>query len=355
MDSSPSPDTNGTMAQIWNTTESTSTNESGDAFNSTVPVSTSDPYHISYGELVFASIILLIILVIGIIGNSMIIWSVILSRKLQTSTNAFVVNLSVADLLTCLFLPWYIAAFLGQKGWPLPEAKWLCGLAGFTIFACIGTSLYTLAAIAVNQSIMTCSFRYNAIYKPWATGVMIALTWFIPGGALSIFLLAGIGGFGYERVSYPSCSDLDDIASGATFNVAQTIGGFPIPLVTIVVSYVWIYVYLRRHLNKDELKITKTLFVVVCSFIGCFLPFFIANAFPNTGHLVFYLVLPTFANSAINFVIYATLHPQFKIVLGCIYRCHYAAIPEPSRVLKVILGQNQHPITSRNQAVELNI
>ncbi len=333
------------------------------------------PYTIAYGELVFASIVLLLIFIAGIIGNSMIIWSVVLSKKLRTSTNAFVVSLAVADFLTCLFLPWYVTAFLGKDGWPLPKAEWLCGATGFMVFACTGASLYNLAAIALNRLIYIIRpFQYKCIYRPWTIVVMVILTWLIPGGTIVVFLLVGIGGFGYETVDYPSCSDLDDIAGADIFNLVQTVVGFPIPLVTIIICYTWIYVHIRRHFKnkmarqisqmnhmktatsdaacdrheeqlteiaKQELEITKNLFLVVCAFFACFLPFFVTNAIPNAGHFVFYASLPTFCNSAINFGIYASRHPHFKVVLGCMIKCQYSDIPEPSNVLKMILNKQQ--------------
>ena len=89
-------------------------------FNQTINA-TSAPYALAYGERVFGAIIVIIVSVVGIFGNSMIILSVIISKKLRTSTNAFVVNLGVADLLTCLFLPWFAVALLGQNGWALPK------------------------------------------------------------------------------------------------------------------------------------------------------------------------------------------------------------------------------------------
>lgn len=335
------------------------------------------PYSLAYGELIFGSVVMIIILITGIIGNSMIIGSVILSKRLRTSTNAFVVSLSCADLLTCLFLPWYVVAFLGRHGWALPKAEWLCGATGFMVFACTGVSLYNLAAIAINRLVyLTQPFKYHDIYRPWVVAVMIASAWLIPGGIMAILVICGVGGVGYETVDYPSCSDLDDVTGADAFNLAQTVVGLPIPLITIIVCYVLIYNHIRRHfgrkkareaelmeyqtdvvadhdaesgggakkrakdnlakISEQELQITKNLFIVVCAFFLCFLVFFAANVVPNSGHFVFYAALPTFANSAVNFFIYASRHPQFKVVLWCMITCRYADIPEPSDTLRAL-------------------
>ena len=351
MDSSPSPYTNGTMAQIWNVTESMSTNESGVAFNSTVPVTTPEPYQLAYGELVVGSIGVLIIFVAGVIGNSLIIWSVILSKKLQTSTNAFVVNLSVADLLTCLFLPWSVAAGLGENEWPLPNAEWLCAITGFTIDTCLTISLFSLVLIAVNRLIyLTRSLKYKAIYKPWSIAVMIALTWFLTGGFFITLPLAGIGEFGYRRYEgYQVCSykkNLDYV-----IQIFQNIAGLT-SLFIIIICYTLIFIHIRRHfqnrkdhqaeqmasmttggnreavhtscndnklaeINKHELQITKNLFIVMCAFIVCWLPIIISNLLPEDPTV--YVFGPLFAFVIITLIVPVEIETlESKILLRTI-------------------------------------
>ena len=56
--------------------------------------------------------------VFGFIGNIMVILVVILCKKLQTRTNAFVVNLATADLLTCTASPFNSVALFSLSGWP---------------------------------------------------------------------------------------------------------------------------------------------------------------------------------------------------------------------------------------------
>ena len=111
-------------------------------------------FTVSYWEHLFTAVLVALIAVMGVVGNSMIIAAVAFSRKLQTSTNAFVVSLSVADLLTSFFLIWFMVGLLGQYDWPLPRAEWLCAVTGFVIFTCVGISSYNLAAIGMNRLIL---------------------------------------------------------------------------------------------------------------------------------------------------------------------------------------------------------
>ena len=340
----------------------------------------------SYGERIFIAICWLVISVIGTTGNSMVIIAVIFSRKLQTATNVFVVSLATADLLTSVFVLWSVVSLLGPDGWPLPNAQWLCVIGGFMIFTCTGTSLYSLAAIALNRLIfITQPFqRYQTIFKPLHIGVMVALTWMIP---FSIFLalpLAGIGGFGYDK-QHSTCSDLDLHPKGDTFHLAQTITFYPMPLITIIVCYTLIFRHVRQHFKKQrrneelktvkptasssgvssgsasddkiddmeaaivnksdrtrkiikmEIDITKNLFLVVCMFFLFLSPYFIALFIPGSDYFLLYGGIIVFVNSTINPVIYARRHPHFKVVLGCMLKCRYADIPEPSHLLRKVL------------------
>ena len=382
-------------------------------------------FNLAYWEHIFVGIISALIAVMGIVGNSMIIAAVAFSRKLQTSTNAFVTSLSVADLLTSLFLIWYTVGLLGQNRWPLPRAEWLCAVAGFVIYNCTAASLYHLAAIGMNRLILiTKPYAYRRIFTSWKLFLLVALTWLIPCSTITILVLTGIGVFGYDE-SDLSCSDLDLHKHGELFNFAQTMIGLPIPLVAIVVSYLWIYVYLKKHFRKQkanlavsvgksseaiqisventatsteltmtseesimskschntdepcsvtpykatsegvtkpgsnmmdekqvvpsttkretisrqQVEITKNLFLVVCAFFACFVPYFILNPVLGSSHAHYYVRMLPVANSAINFLIYARKHPDFKVVVGCMMRCSYTDIPQPSRLLQFLLSK----------------
>ena len=391
-------------------TNAFSSNVTNQTSNSTVAT------NLSSWENIFTAVLVALIAAMGIVGNTMIILAMAFSRKLQTSTNAFVVSLSVADLLTSFFLIWYMVGLLGQDHWPLPKVEWLCAVTAFVIFGCTGTSIYTLAAIGMNRLILiTKPNVYRRIFTSWKLGLLVALPWFIPYSSVSILVLTGIGAFGYDK-SDLSCSDLDLHKNGDLFNLAQMLIGFPVPLLMIVVSYGWIYVYLKKHFRKQkanldesvnsrskvshtgvsvstgqsvtsdqgiiynscdatdeqsktttgvpkpgsnameeslampstrkrdqisrqQIEITKNLFVVVCAFLACFAPYFVLNLLLEQSQAYIFIGILPFTNSTINFAIYACKHPDFKAVLRCMMRCSYTDIPQPSRLLKFLLSK----------------
>ena len=320
--------------------------------------------------------------VLGLIGNSMIIVAVMLSRKLQTSTNVLVTNLAVTDLLNSFFWIWFAVSFFGKGAWILPKAYWLCQLTAFMVIMCTGTSMYTLAAIGMDRLlIMIRPTLYDKIFKSKYLWVCVAITWIIPGGTPAIYLLSGVGAVGYD-VIHSQCSDLDDHDKAWLFNLGLQTIGFGFPFITIVITYSWIYIHLKIHFKKmkenvmvlatissqdhlfgdldnqgstyasslcvkrrnqisqQQLQITKNLFCVVLAFFACFLPFFFLVTSTRSqviSHIEFYLQLGAQINSSINFVIYASKHPDFKVVLRHMMKCSYAEIQQPSRLLKYLL------------------
>ncbi len=340
-------------------------------FSSEKPLQQNTSHHhdltIHYAERVFSGIVILIIIFVGCVGNSLIISSVILSRKLRTSTNVFVVSLSTADIMTSLALTVFLLPRFHKSGWPLPNHKWLCGASAFVVFTCTGVSLYNLSAIAVNRLLLIIKPNlYKKVYTPLNMILMLTLIWFIPISVCLFLPLADIGGFGFDSTDY-TCSDQDDHPKADIFNMAQIISVFPIPLLLIILSYSWIGCHIKAHfkrqlqnelsnfagrqadqdhrqvttgrrenIKREQLEITKNLFTCVCIFFICYLPYFVASVIPGSTHAVYNLQLLVLANSCLNPVAYSQKHPHFKDVINKLVHCRYSEIPEPSDMLQSI-------------------
>ena len=354
-----------------------------------------------YWEQIFTTLLVGIVAIAGLIGNSMIILAVAFSRKLQTTTNALVISLSVTDLLTSIMLLFYMIGSLGRNGWPLPDAYWICQGVAFLVYSTVGTSIYTMASIALNRLvIITKPHLYKKLFKSWKLVLFIAIPWIIPSFGILICALSGMGDFGYDPGDL-ACAAIDTPCNTFALSLFITLIGFLIPLTVIIVSYIWIYVYLnkhfkkkirsytdtstqnmstdsiptvsssvetefsgphdstdklsaqdpsqshkqvlaarqKKHISQQQIKITKNLFTVVCGFLLCFLPYFILIFVKNSEHILFYTKVITFANCAINFPIYSLNHPDFKVVLRCMIKCSFAKIPQPSKFLKFLLAE----------------
>ena len=332
-------------------------------------------------------VILWLITIIGITGNCMIIVAVAFSRKLHTSTNVFVTSLAVTDLLTCFAVDFgSLAHFLPQTHWTVNK---ICQFVGFATYSSIGTSLYTLRAIGINRLILiTKKNLCRRIFTSWKLGIFVAIIWILPGGTGFISLVNGVGAVGFDPV-YEECGIVHTNERATDLDLIMFAVGFPIPFAAVVVSYTWIYIYIKRHfktqkqhlinlratsfvdsrtsnslsrtqesmvsgvkinvsnprmqeITVQQFQITKNLFLVVCAFFICYVPpsitLLLGKSSPTVENITWYLELLAFANSAINFFIYASKHPDFKITLGHMMRCSYSQIPQPSKLLKFLLS-----------------
>ncbi|XP_038070501.1 G-protein coupled receptor moody-like [Patiria miniata] len=347
----------------------------------------------SYGVLAFVACVWIIVAVLGITGNTMVIIAAILSKQVRTTTNVLVVNLSVADLWTSLSLPWSSVALLSNGTWPL-ATEIPCQIAAFMWHTGLGASLYNLAFIALNRLVkITCPLAtYNRIFSPRKMVFIVTLSWLIPIFVITFPLTIGVGALGHD-LKHDTCTDDDLHPRANEYNLVQTIGFYPIPMTTVIVSYVIIYVHVRRHFrkqltktkNKDrstdaiepsatsmtslstagtsaevieereehegatrkrkisrqQLQITKNLFWVFCAFTLCISPYYISLFFANSDVFALYGATILIFNSCVNPIIYGVKHPQFKKVLRPMLWCKWKKIPQPSKTLQSILSMRQ--------------
>ncbi len=206
----------------------------------------------SYTVRVIFAVIFLLFCISGTVGNSSVIIAVLLSRKLQTPTNAFVVSLAITDLITSVFTPFHAASLLSPNGWPLPDAKWLCTIAGFQTYNCVLGSLLSLAAISVNRYILiTKPFKtYQKIYTPVNIGIMVAATWLLPS---SLYLsLKSIFNFGYNKKFF-LCIE-NPLPQNEFAVILLEVVIILLVLSIILTSYILVFRYVRQHYNKNPFK-----------------------------------------------------------------------------------------------------
>ncbi|XP_038044716.1 G-protein coupled receptor moody-like [Patiria miniata] len=344
-----------------------------------------------YNQRVVVAVLYLIASVLGIIGNSLVIFAVILSRKLRTTTNAFVVNLSVADLLTSLVIPWDAVELLGKDGQPINA--WICSVVAVLQYTTVGCSMYTLASVGLNRLLLITrpATVYRIIDTPRKITVWLVVTWLVPLLIVLVPPLMDIGGVGYNR-KYHNCGSKSYHPRSDTYDVIIAGVLYPIPLITIIVCYALIWRHLNRHakkmlsapedpgqtlnncsssapatlsvsvirspsaprqlnraptrsqgtvisrsrMNRRQYEITRNMLYVVCAFLLCLTPFAICLFYDNSDPFLPYASAILVFNICVNPLIYATKHRDFKTVFRCILRRKWEDIPEPSDVLKTL-------------------
>ncbi|XP_072039621.1 G-protein coupled receptor moody-like [Amphiura filiformis] len=299
---------------------------------------------------------------LGITGNTLVISAVLLFKKLRSSTNVFVVNLCIADWITCVNMPWTVLAIVNPENeWPLPD--WICVWCGFNLISCIGCSTFTLSLIAFNRLVIITSHAklYPVIFTKTKMFFMVLFAWIFPLSLATIPLVSDFGDLGYDY-KYRTCTWDTANPNSDTYSLLLATAFTPIQFLIIIICYFKIFLFIRGHtkrlhpgssdtstshapsndlptsdtpndapgasslrnaLTKRQVKVTKNMFYVVCGFVICLMPFGLSLmiSVENVERLVFYSAVFLVSSCFINPIIYCTKHPDFKGAIIKILKC----------------------------------
>ncbi|CAH1250270.1 MTNR1A [Branchiostoma lanceolatum] len=185
-------------------------------------------------ELVPATFILLTLF--SVVGNLLVIFVIVRSRRLRTRLNLFIVNIAVSDLLfTVLYGP-VSAVSVARSGELRSHA--ICVVTGVVGLLSCYESVLSAVLIAVSRCVrITKSHRYDQLFSRKRCAVLVSLSWLVAFLCTSP-LLAGFGKPGFNPILL-TC-DYDTVASfGYIISIILPIA--IICNVIIIVSYVMIY------------------------------------------------------------------------------------------------------------------
>eukprot|EP00057_Strongylocentrotus_purpuratus_P034622 XP_795967.2 PREDICTED: melatonin receptor type 1A-like [Strongylocentrotus purpuratus] len=299
-----------------------------------------------YWERIIYATITGLISITGAFGNTLVILAVFISKKLRNKTNTFVVNLAIADLISCLNLPWTALALLCENEWPLPD--WICMWEGMILMVSTGCSLYTLGGIALSRACLITlpNHRYHEILTPKALGGLVLIFWLIPVTTSIVPYMKSDSFFGFNH-RYSMCIWNTTHPFSPTYNLILAITFYPVPLFIIFFSYFRIWRHVRIHsrrmarvtsqlvtvsgqmtglarkstFSKRQMSVTKNLFIIIILFILLITPYSVQLVIPGGWRLVPGLAMVFLFNSCVNPFIYGTRHPDFKVAFRSILRC----------------------------------
>lgn len=167
----------GAMHSVWPEVivgQVTENNQSSAEVNRTALNSTDALFHVSAELVTLLSILYGSISVLTIVGNALIIVVIVKNRSMNTVTNFFIANLSVADVIVGFFsIPFQFQAALLQR-WDLPTI--LCPVAPFVKELSVNVSVIALVVISID--------RYFAVLHPLkrrfsrsSAKIVMALVW----------------------------------------------------------------------------------------------------------------------------------------------------------------------------------
>ncbi|XP_072168448.1 melatonin receptor type 1B-A-like [Diadema setosum] len=192
-----------------------------------------------------------LIALIGIPGNVLVMLSVCLSRSLQSATNAFLTSLSVADLLTCSFLPVQAIALLQEaEGFIVPN--WMCVGVAYSSCVCNISSMLHLFIIAVTRCVFLTdnnAMKYAHLRTKRNVSILISIAWVLPCLVYLIPIFAGIRKLGYHDV-LRVCLFRNEVNTITRFYIAIVAVTYSLTLISITACHLQIFLSIRKHNQK---------------------------------------------------------------------------------------------------------
>lgn len=117
-----------------------------------------------------------LIFIIGITGNSLVVYVVCVKKTMQTVTNLFIMNLALSDILMCLLAVPFTPMSFFQENWQL--GKFLCHLVPFSLGVSVYVSTLTSLAIAIDRYFVIVH-PYKPRMKLGVCCLLIAVVWVV--------------------------------------------------------------------------------------------------------------------------------------------------------------------------------
>ena len=288
------------------------------------------------------------ILFLGVVGNGAVCSAIILKQRLRTTANMLVLNLAAADLIfVALYAPTQLSFFENNYSWEIGDG--VCKLSYTILPACLCATVLTLLCIAL--------IRYKAVASPFhvrigmtykTTAVVVFVVWMISLlTGLPVLLVA-------KTVQYQDkifCDEVwpPDKPYREVYWILIFLIQYAIPLLVIILLSIATVVKVKQSrarvmpsastINNDdnsvanvlnasvrqrrrrENNMSKMLTGLVILYAICMLPQHVVFFWLTYGHLkqqeyslyIFTIanIFPI-ANSALNPLIYGSLHKELK-------------------------------------------
>uniref|UniRef100_A0A8C6SEZ9 G-protein coupled receptors family 1 profile domain-containing protein n=1 Tax=Neogobius melanostomus TaxID=47308 RepID=A0A8C6SEZ9_9GOBI len=228
-------------------------------WNSTSPDGNATDSGLGDIERVLVPILDVLILVLGVSGHSMVVSSVT-----GTGTDILLLALSAADLLLLSTLPFHTSAIALQH-WPFGDV--MCRLVGFLGSACSSASVFTLAALAVSRYLTVVKpAKAYFLLSPKRVSLIACLLWIPACGLATPQLVFRSVGTPRSTPAALICFSFLSHRGQMIYGLVHFVVAFLLPLFTIAVAYVGIYMFLwvSRHqarapqVERYQSRVTQT-------------------------------------------------------------------------------------------------
>ncbi|XP_069139501.1 neuropeptide Y receptor type 2-like [Argopecten irradians] len=226
-----------------------------------------------------------LIFLLGISGNTLVVYCVVRNKTMQTITNIFITNLAVSDILMCLLAVPFTPLSYFLNSWMFGEA--LCHIVPMSLGISVYVSTLTSTAIAVDRYFVIV-YPFKPRMKVCVCLLMIVAIWII---SISISLPLGIY-MELKEESPEGCTCEESWPrrqASQFFTVTSLVLQYIVPCSIITYCYAKVSLALKKrsrskigsgskYRERDETEIkrkrrtNKMLIAMVTIFVCCWLP-----------------------------------------------------------------------------------
>ena len=280
--------------------------------------STAEKPHQDLFVVLFSSTLITFLILFTFVGNLLAITTFYLCRELRTTTNTFLINISIGALLTgSLAMPIFLILKIDITYFNFPEGKSIFKIWQSLDILCGAASIWNLCLVSLDRCLaISAPLKHMVILTRRRVKLVILLVW-VFSVALSTFIHLD-----WQYKAYP----------------IATISFF-LPLLIIIFSYARIFQVQRARSSclalgraggakmKREIRTAKQMALVIGLFIICWSSFFVSNLIYVTrktyGTQVGNDVIKalTYLNSGINPILFTFISQKFKLAFRQILHC----------------------------------
>ncbi|XP_066506536.1 trace amine-associated receptor 13c-like [Hoplias malabaricus] len=288
---------------------------------------------------IFLLIVFSCISVCTVFLNLLVIISISHFKQLHTPTNLLILSLAVADLLVGLFLMPVKIMQVADSCWHLGEVG--CYISPIINYLSISASLFSLVLIAVDRYIAVSDpLLYHTRITVCKMSVIITVGW--SGSLFYVFMYLYFNDHFHQ--SQVRCYGECVLFIKHSWVITNLIIVFVSPCSVIIILYSIIFKVARRQAkavravtngvsksqgekvsNCSETKAAKTLGIVICVYILCWIPFFLSSlSVESVSSLsVLWTIFGwlVYMNSSVNPLIYAIFYSWFRESVKYIVSC----------------------------------
>ncbi|KAJ8407884.1 hypothetical protein AAFF_G00269280 [Aldrovandia affinis] len=303
----------------------------------------------SYGgpEVVIVPVIFGFIFLLGMTGNTlvMIVIGRIKSRRSRSTTNTFILNLSIADLSFLLFCVPFQATIYSLPEWVF--GAFLCKFVHYFVMVSMLVSIFTLVAMSVDRYIAVVHAKKSPCIRNKKNAIIgVCVIWVLS------FVFAIPVAQHQTLTSHPEAPNSsfcwEEWSANVpkhTYKVTILIIGYLLPLVLITCCYAKVLFHLHKKIKnmskkseRSKKKTAQTVLLVVAAFLICWMPHHIIamwvefGRFPlNDASFAFRILSHCLAygNSCVNPILYAFLSENFRKACQQVFACRFLFPPPP--------------------------